>query len=156
MSTEGQIAGLYHRARKTVLSLWCTGCDIRKRILLFMLFWLWKETENECVSSEELEFSFHLNLLLIPQKYFDSLYDYFAGNRRFESFYFEFLCSYYYIHMSRRRLYLNYLKLAILPLCFAAKWNNFADQGFSSLTIAYRQHPRHWWDTRKAEDLQVP
>src|ERR687890_1379939 len=63
MSTEGQIAGLYHRARKTVRNLWCAGCNIRKRILLFMLFWLWKETENECMSSEEVEFSLYQNLL---------------------------------------------------------------------------------------------
>jgi hypothetical protein len=53
MSAEGEIAGLYYRARKTVLNLWCTGCDIWKTILLFMLFWLWKKTENECLSLEE-------------------------------------------------------------------------------------------------------
>jgi hypothetical protein len=40
-----------------VPNLWYTGCDIRKRILLFMLFWLWKEIENECLSSEKEEFT---------------------------------------------------------------------------------------------------
>ncbi len=35
--------------------MWRTGCNIRKGILLFMLFWLRKKTENECVSSEKDE-----------------------------------------------------------------------------------------------------
>jgi len=55
MSAEGKITWLYYRARKTVFNLWHTGCDIRKRILLFMLFWLWKEVEREkiCIGLDE-------------------------------------------------------------------------------------------------------
>jgi hypothetical protein len=33
-----------------MLNLWCTGCDIWKGVLLFLLFWLWKETENERIT----------------------------------------------------------------------------------------------------------